>query len=235
MDVTPKIINANIHFPVPIGTGSNAPRLYYKINSSNFVSVNAFEIIGENYKFQIPGQQTGTQVSYYIAAQGSAGTIIATLPSGGNGINPPGSTPPVNPFVYYIWSGLTRNSVTVPKPIPDLTQIKDSIYIPQTGLVEDIVVTINITIRMREKIVVFLNKSPSSATLSQYNGLGGANYFNTIFDDRASLGIKQGTLNDWSLDILYSSTVSLKKKRKLFLPIIHCFRIIRIRLIRLQI
>lgn len=251
MDVTPKTVIASIHFPVPLGSGSNAPRLYYKINNGQYFSVNAFEVTGETFKFQIPGQPQGTKVSYYFAAQDSAGTIVGTLPNGGSGINPPGTTPPPNPFVYNIWAGSSYSSTTVPKPIPDLVQTKDTIYISQSGTVED--VSLNLTIMHPDdgEIVFFLNKLSGSAVLSQYNGVGGQNYINTTFDDSASLGIKQGTppftgtfrpesylwnlhgqelqgywvlrifdktagnqgtLLNWSLNISYSQSVSVKKE-----------------------
>lgn len=192
LDTSSKVVTAEIHFPIPIATGSNAPRLYYKINNSNYQFVNAFEVVGKTYKFLIPGQQQGTKISYYIAAQDSAGSIIATLPDGGSGINPPGTIPPQNPFVYYVWSGLSVNSTTVPKVIPDLTQVKDTIYISQSGTVEDITVTLNITHPDDGEIVVFLNKASASSTLTQYNGVGGQNYINTVFDDSATVSIKQG-------------------------------------------
>ncbi|MCX7833599.1 MAG: M20/M25/M40 family metallo-hydrolase [Ignavibacteria bacterium] len=192
MDTSSKVVVAEIHFPIPIATGSNAPRLYYKINNNSYQFVNAFEIVGKTYKFLIPGQPQGTKVSYYIAAQDSAGSIIATLPDGGSGINPPGTVPPPNPFVYNIWVGLTANSITVPKPIPDLNQVKDTIFISQNGTVEDITVTLNITHPDDGEIVVFLNKANASSTLTQYNGVGGQNYINTVFDDSATISIKQG-------------------------------------------
>lgn len=251
MDISPKTVLATIHFPVPPGTGVNAPRLYYKINNGQYQHTNAFEVSGETFKFQIPGQQQGTKVSYYFAAQDSAGTIAGTLPNGGSGTNPPGTIPPANPFVYNIWTGNTFSSVTVPKPIPDLIQTKDTIYVSQSGIVEDI--SINLTVMHPDdgEIVFFLNKLSGSALLSQYNGVGGQNYVNTTFDDSASLGIKQGTppftgtyrpesylsnlhsqemqgywvlriydkaagnqgtLLNWSLNISYSQSVSVKKE-----------------------
>lgn len=251
MDTSPKTVIANIHFPVPLGAGINAPRLYYRINNGQYQYINAFNVTGETFKFLIPGQPQGTKISYYIAAQDSAGTIVGTLPNGGSGINPPGATPPANPFVYYIWAGATFSSATVPKVIGDLVQTRDTIYISQTGTVED--VTVNLTIMHPDdgEIVFFLNKVSGSATLSQYNGVGGQNYINTTFDDSASLGIKQGTppftgtfrpdsylwnlngqelqgywvlriydkaagnqgtLVNWSLNISYSQSVSVKKE-----------------------
>lgn len=254
LDTAPKIATAEIYFPIPLGTGANAPRLYYKINNGTYNFVNAFEVVGKTYKFLIPGQPPGTRVSYYIAAQDSAGNIIATLPEGGAGVNPPGTIPPPNTFFYNIWTGLTANSTTVPKVIPDLTQMKDTIYISQTGTVEDLTVTINITHPDDGEIVVFLNKISSSSTLTQYNGVGGQNYINTTFDDSASISIKQGvppftgtfrpetplsnfrgielqgfwvlriydktagnqgTLNGWSLNILYSLNVPVKKENNI--------------------
>lgn len=91
-----------IKSPKTLGTSSNAPRLYYKINSGSFNTVNAFYTNQDTFKFTIPGQSLGTTVSYYIAAQDSAGEIVCTYPSGGRGINPPGTVPPTDLFTYQI-------------------------------------------------------------------------------------------------------------------------------------
>ena len=51
------------------------------------------------YEFEIPGQIDDTMVEYYISAQDNDNNI-STLPDGGSGINPPGSTPPSTFFSY---------------------------------------------------------------------------------------------------------------------------------------
>lgn len=53
------------------------------------------------YEFEIPGQVDDTMVEYYISAQDNDNNAT-TLPEGGSGINPPGSTPPPTFFNYTI-------------------------------------------------------------------------------------------------------------------------------------
>jgi hypothetical protein len=85
-----------------IATGVNQPRLYYKINNGTFNYVNPSYTNLDTFRFTIPGQPIGTNVKYYIAAQDSAATLVSTLPSGGSGFNPPGSTPPATFFEYNV-------------------------------------------------------------------------------------------------------------------------------------
>ncbi len=51
------------------------------------------------YEFDIPGYGNQTVVEYYISAQDNNDNV-STLPEGGSGINPPGSTPP-SQFIEY--------------------------------------------------------------------------------------------------------------------------------------
>jgi len=90
-----------------IGSGTGAPRLYYKIFQgsqwSEFFEVIGIEVnINATYNFTIPGQILGTIVRYYIAAQDDQGSIVVTLPMGGSGFNPPGSTPPEELFQFFV-------------------------------------------------------------------------------------------------------------------------------------
>jgi hypothetical protein len=90
-----------------IGSGTGAPRLYYKTFQgsewSEFYEVIGFEVSDNTtYNFTIPGQPLGTIVKYYIAAQDDQGSIVATLPVGGSGFDPPGSTPPANLFQFFV-------------------------------------------------------------------------------------------------------------------------------------
>jgi hypothetical protein len=90
-----------------IGTGSGAPRLYYKTFQGSQWS-EFFEVIGTEasinttYNFTIPGQSLGTIVKYYLAAQDDQGSIVTTLPMGGSGFNPPGSFPPDELFQFFV-------------------------------------------------------------------------------------------------------------------------------------
>lgn len=105
--ITPITTTANIVTGLEVGTGSNAPRLYYKTSQGSGFS-QFYEVIGTTtkssavYNFTIPAQQLGTVVQYYIAAQDAAGNIVATSPIGGSGMNPPGSTPPQTLHQFYI-------------------------------------------------------------------------------------------------------------------------------------
>ncbi len=53
------------------------------------------------YEFEIPGYGNQTTVEYYISAQDNNNNV-STLPDGGSGTNPPGSTPPSNFFSYTV-------------------------------------------------------------------------------------------------------------------------------------
>ncbi|QQS35882.1 MAG: M28 family peptidase [Ignavibacteriales bacterium] len=100
--------SAFISTGLTIGTGSAAPRLYYrtKTGGGSFSQFN--EIVGTpatlsaTYNFTIPAQPLGTVVQYYIAAQDANSSIVTTLPAGGGGYNPPGSTPPLNLYAFYV-------------------------------------------------------------------------------------------------------------------------------------
>ena len=98
----PRTAIAVIKSSYKIGTGSNQPRLYYSVNSGAYNYLTPFYNNHDTVKFTIPGQSIGTTVKYYIAAQDSAGTLVATLPSGGSGVNPPGTTPPPTQYSYQV-------------------------------------------------------------------------------------------------------------------------------------
>lgn len=83
-------------------TGTSAPKLYYKVNSGTYSSVNYNYSNLDTFKFVIPGNPLGSVVSYYFAAQDSAGNFVCTYPSGGRGMNPPGSQAPTTAFSYTV-------------------------------------------------------------------------------------------------------------------------------------
>jgi len=90
-----------------IGTGQNAPRLYYRVDQGSGWS-DFYEVVGiplmvsTTYNFTIPGQPLGTFVQYYLAAQDEDSTIVTTLPTGGGGFSPPGNIPPNDFFEFYV-------------------------------------------------------------------------------------------------------------------------------------
>lgn len=191
-DTSARIAKVYIKSPFRIGTGVNAPRLYYKTGNGPFSYVNTFTVIQDTFKFMIPGKPGGTQISYYIALQDSAGSVTVTLPSGGSGINPPGTTPPPQLHNYSIFESFIFFSNTVPKPIPGLFTI-DTIHVQQTGTVVDVNVTLDINHTNDGDLFIRLAKISNISNLSQFNGAGGQNFTNTIFDDSASISITQGT------------------------------------------
>ncbi len=189
IDTSAKTVNAIINFPISIGSGSNAPRLYYKIGNGSYNFVNAFTISANNYSFGIPGQPAGSKVTYYLAAQDSTGNYVCTYPAGGSGSNPPGTTPPPNPIVYYILTNYNQCSNTVPKPINNLQITQDTINISQSGIINDVNVNLTINHANDGDLFIMVISPNSSTTLSQYIGEGGQNYINTTFDDSASIPI----------------------------------------------
>lgn len=191
-DTSQRIAEADIFFPIPIGSGLNSPRLYYKVGNGLYQYVNAFEINGDIYRFRIPGHPAGSQISYYLAAQDSTGSHLTTDPRGGSGVNPPGTTPPPQVHVYHVLSSLSYTSNNQ-KPILDLQYTYDTIYIPETGNVEDIKVNLNINHTNDGDLFITMRKETGMSTLSQFNGDGGQNFTNTSFHDTASISITQGT------------------------------------------
>lgn len=100
--------------------GTEAPRIYYrkKISGtwSSFTSTNyTSTTTRDTFYFQIPGSVAGTQIEYYFAAQDIAlpTSLCSTLPSGGSGITPPGSTAPATRFTFTI-TDVTPVSSNVP-------------------------------------------------------------------------------------------------------------------------
>lgn len=186
-----------INSPHPLAiSGISRPRLYYKVNNGSFTEVGPYIITQDTFKFHIPGQQYGSVVSYYFAAQDLQGRFVGTFPEGGKGFNPPGSIPPPTYFIYQITNVTTSNvcSNTLPKPIFDNQNTYDTINITQQGNVIDVNVNLTIYHTWDGDISIFL-KGPNNTEidLSSRNGGSGNNYINTTFDDEAAVPITSGT------------------------------------------
>ncbi|HZW40584.1 MAG TPA: M28 family peptidase, partial [Ignavibacteriaceae bacterium] len=103
----PITTSALVSTSFPIGTGIAAPRLYYR-TSTNGNTYTPFNYVtgslakSGTYNFTIPAQQLGTAVQYYLAAQDTSSALMVTLPSGGTGVNPPGTTPPSSFYSFLI-------------------------------------------------------------------------------------------------------------------------------------
>ncbi len=194
MDTASKTVTLKYKSPVALGTGVNAPRLYYRINNGSYIYSNPVLSAGDSLKFIIPGGPGPRKISYYFALQDSAGMTCVTLPSGGSGLNPPGTTAPLSPFVYYTFMNGNFCSATTPKQINDLQFTQDTIDISQIGNVD--FVKVNLTLYHPDDGELFLtlrSMNNMQVALSQYCGSGGANFINTTFDDSASVSISQGT------------------------------------------
>ena len=137
------VINSN-HLT---GTGDGSPRLYYSINEGPFMELQAYNSVLDTFFFMIPGQEMGTQVDYYLAAQNEDATMVATIPDGGRGINPPGTIAPEDFFTYLIANinSMTLCSNTLPKPIQDLQNLYDTIYVELDEVLMAVNVNLDIT------------------------------------------------------------------------------------------
>lgn len=98
-----------------------APRIYYRKNTgsgwSAYTMANYTSMTLDTFYFQISGSALGTQVEYYFAAQDIAlpTAFCSTLPAGGSGINPPGSTAPPTRFLFTVSStGIVNEGGTIP-------------------------------------------------------------------------------------------------------------------------
>lgn len=191
----PREADFTVNSPQIINTTDNSPHLYYSTDRINFDYILPSEIINNTFRFMLPGFPTGTVVSYYIAVQDEQSTMIATLPEGGKGISPPGSSPPTDYFTYQVDNIETEEncSATTPIIINDNTNTYDQININQEGYLLDLDVLVDITHpRTTELRLILVSPDNLPLTLSDRNGNEGDNYTQTIFDDQAVTSIKQG-------------------------------------------
>ena len=92
-----------------IGAGNLSPRLYYRTKISGgtfgpFTAITGVPTESGTYSFTTFSISLGTIVQYYLAAQDANSSVVKTLPTGGSGFNPPGSTPPPKFFQFYVAS-----------------------------------------------------------------------------------------------------------------------------------
>ncbi|MCE1165679.1 MAG: M28 family peptidase [Bacteroidetes bacterium] len=181
--------------PMKILSGVNSPRLYYKINSGAVYGyVNAYYSANDTFKFSIPGEPPGSLVKYYFAAQDTIENFVCTYPTGGSGINPPGTTAPQTFFSYQIFADYSQCSSTVPKTIVDQGITRDTINMNHPGYVAKMKLNITLNHQNDGDLIIQLQQPGSAAAnMTQRNGEGGQNFINTTFDDDAALSISQGT------------------------------------------
>jgi len=169
------------------------PKLYWRTGNGPFVLTNAVYSNLDTFKFVIPGQPVGSTVSYYLAAQDSLGTIVASAPGGAKGLSPPGTVPPPVLYVYRIVRSLNICSNTSGKYILPKQLIYDTINVTQHGEIYDY--DLNLTIYHANDSDVYISLLRPGNTmihLSTGNGGSGQNYFNTTFDDEAAVSITEG-------------------------------------------
>ncbi len=190
-----RIANLVLSGPHMIDTGIYSPRLYYKIDDVGLNFLNAYQISGDTFKFSIPGQQAGSKVSYYFAAQDADGEYVVTLPEGGKGINPPGSVSPPVFYSYYIMNDTVATVCAsgLPMSIPGYQTVNKVVNIPYSGQLLDVNVSISLNHYLDKDINLYLvSPSGREVMLSTKNGTGMDHYTNTVFDDEAVTFINQG-------------------------------------------
>lgn len=174
----------------------NQPRLYYGVNDEEFEYINAYDTDEDTLFFLIPGQALGTTVDYYFAVQGDDGGYIATLPTGGRGVNPPGTEAPGELFSYIVDEIYNDEycSENTPMDIVDNGTMTDTISIEDEGVILDVNVMLDITHTYVGDLVISLKGSNEEvAALTIANGGGGDDFDHTIFDDEASQSIINGS------------------------------------------
>jgi len=159
LDTSSRIAKLRVKTEVKIADGQYAPRLYYKAGNGNYNYINSYTQNHDTLYFLIPGLPPGTKVNYYFALQNTTSSCVCTLPSGGTGISPPGTTPPQSVYEYYVLASSNNCSYGTPKIIEDNKVIKDTIHIERNGLIKDLKLTLNINHTNDGDLVIVLYKS----------------------------------------------------------------------------
>jgi hypothetical protein len=119
--------------------------------------------------------------------------MVGSLPSGVRGINPPGTIPPTNPFVYRILKQANFCSNTLPKVLLPMQIAYDTIHVSQSGNIYDYDLNLTIYHTHDSSLYIWLMRPGSTLfSLSSTNGGSGENYISTTFDDEALIPITQG-------------------------------------------
>jgi len=186
------VINSNLGIP----SGDNAPRLYYQIEDGEFEWLHASEIIDDTFRFVIPGQSIGTDVYYYFAVQDSSGILLSTLPYGGQGMNPPGTTPPSEQYTYFVGEQIAQEFCSDNMPVeagPNSTTY-DTLTVNAAGIITDLNVLFSLSHGSVGDLDIYLvGPDGTEIALSTGNGGTGSNFIFTLFDDEAEKSITSGS------------------------------------------
>ena len=188
-------VNLVMNSPHPVDVTNYKPRLYYKIDQSSFNFITPYIISGDTFKFIMPGQQAGTKVSYYFAAQDASGQYSVTLPESGKGISPPGTVPPPVYYSYYVLNDTTVNvcATGLPMAITANQTVYKTLSVSQAGQLLDLNVSLSLTHTNDKDVNLYLiSPSGRQVMLSTKNGTSLDHYASTVFDDEASKFIYQG-------------------------------------------
>jgi hypothetical protein len=131
-DTGPRTASVVITSPYTLKKLVYGPKLYYRVNSGSFTSLNFSYNNLDTFRFIIPGQSQGSVVDYYFAAQDSLANFVGTLPMGGKGLNPPGTIAPSTFLQYTVLTGIASNNEPVefslvqnyPNPFNPVTNIE---------------------------------------------------------------------------------------------------------------
>ncbi len=199
-ETTPRVAAVVINSRHRIKKLVNGPRLYYKVNGGSLNPLNYDYNNLDTFKFTIPGQNIGSVVDYYFAAQDSLANFVGTLPLGGKGLNPPGSIPPPTFLQYTVLSGIAVVNETAkyelnqnyPNPFNPVTNIEFTL-----GSLSNVRIIVN-DVLGREVVELLNQRYPAGSHRVMFDGKhysSGVYYYSlfidgTLFETKKMLMLK---------------------------------------------
>jgi subtilisin-like proprotein convertase family protein len=179
-----------------VADGSNSPKLYFYIDGYPEKYVyNGKAGMNNIYSFSFPRIPYGRKIYYYLAAQDtSSNNNITSYPYGGNGVNPPGSVPPLK---YLLWQNTNTSDtllVSTNVPIPINQSAETTIVSILNNNVDKTILGVSCVINVEHTYTAELNISlisPAGTETVLAAGVGdeGDNFINTTFYDYALTSI----------------------------------------------
>lgn len=81
-------IEAEINLEFPFNLYLDGARMYYKVNTGLWNETELVNVDGNDYEAEIPAQESGTVVGYYLGLLDNLGNLSGVLPSGANSADP---------------------------------------------------------------------------------------------------------------------------------------------------